>query len=203
MVKLDEVQFMLNNHTSEHFPFLSNTADVKEMRCRSLFYTSLGRLLMVDLGEDEDRFHTFMLPLTAAFENFGTMLAQAGTPLFAADEAKKALIGLARDLRGLAYALNTKTSYMMLFDWIYPSYTPVLIHAIDIWYHYPQVTTPVLKLFAELVFNRSQRLQFDISSPNGILLFREASKVICSYGKLFFHPLTMSMNQSFGGLTAM
>lgn len=51
------------------------------------------------------------------------------------------------------------------------------------WAHDPQVTTPVLKLFAELVQNRSQRLQFDISSPNGILLFREASKVICAYGK--------------------
>lgn len=60
----------------------------------------------------------------------------------------------------------------------------------------PQVTTPILKLFAELVQNRSQRLQFDVSSPNGILLFRltkdpilklnlfprEASNIICSYG---------------------
>lgn len=35
-----------------------------------------------------------------------------------------------------------------------------------------------------MVQNRSQRLQFDISSPNGILLFREASKVICTYGKI-------------------
>ena len=25
-------------------------------------------------------------------------------------------------------------------------------------------------------------MQFDVSSPNGILLFREASKLICSYG---------------------
>lgn len=65
----------------------------------------------------------------------------------------------------------------------YPSYTPILLRAIELWYHDPQVTTPVLKLFAELVQNRSQRLQFDVSSPNGILLFREASKIICSYGK--------------------
>lgn len=65
----------------------------------------------------------------------------------------------------------------------YPSYTPILLHAMELWYREPQVTTPVLKLFAELVQNRSQRLQFDASSPNGILLFREASKVICSYGK--------------------
>lgn len=183
LVKLDEVQFMLNNHTSEHFPFLGNNVAVTEMRCRSMFYTSLGRLLMVDLGEDEERFQNFMLPLTGTFESLGTMLASAETPLFAAEEAKKALIGLARDLRGLAFAFNTKSSYMMLFDWVYPSYTPILLHAMELWYHDPQVTTPVLKLFAELVQNRSQRLQFDVSSPNGILLFREASKVICSYGR--------------------
>lgn len=64
----------------------------------------------------------------------------------------------------------------------YPNYTPILLHAVELWHHEPQVTTPVLKLFAELVQNRSQRLQFDASSPNGILLFREASKIICSYG---------------------
>ncbi|XP_066902464.1 exportin-7 isoform X5 [Halyomorpha halys] len=182
LVKLDEVQFMLNSHTSEHFPFLGNGVEVSEMRCRSMFYTSLGRLLMVDLGEDEDRFITFMIPLTNAFESIGAMLQTAGTPVFAAEEARKALIGLARDLRGLAFAFNTKTSYMMLFDWIYPTYTPILLHAMDLWFREPQVTTPVLKLFAELVQNRSQRLQFDVSSPNGILLFREASKVISSYG---------------------
>uniref|UniRef100_T1H8L6 Importin N-terminal domain-containing protein n=1 Tax=Rhodnius prolixus TaxID=13249 RepID=T1H8L6_RHOPR len=170
------------NDESEHFPFLGNGVAVAEMRCRSMFYTSLGRLLMVDLGEDEDRFSSFMLPLTNAFESIGAMLANAGTPVFASEEAKKALIGLARDLRGLAFAFNTKTSYMMLFDWIYPAYTPILLHAMELWYREPQVTTPVLKLFAELVQNRSQRLQFDVSSPNGILLFREASKVISSYG---------------------
>jgi len=46
-------------------------------------------------------------------------MGAADTPLFAAEEAKKALIGLARDLRGLAFAFNTKSSYMMLFDWMY------------------------------------------------------------------------------------
>lgn len=49
---------------SEHFPFLGNSVAVSEMRCRTMFYTSLGRLLMVDLGEDEDRFDQFMLPVT-------------------------------------------------------------------------------------------------------------------------------------------
>ncbi|KAG1667827.1 Exportin-7 [Nymphon striatum] len=182
LIKLDEVQFMLNNHTSEHFPFLGNTSQISDLRCRSSFYTSLGRLLMVELGEDDDRFHQFMIPLTATFDAVGNMLANAETPLFQEEEAKKTLIGLARDLRGLAYAFNTKASYMMLFNWIYPNYFPVLHRAIELWYHSPSVTTPVLKLMSELVQNRSQRLLFDISSPNGILLFRETSKLLVNYG---------------------
>lgn len=97
-------------------------------------------------------------------------------------EAKKAIIGLARDLRGLAYALNSKVPYAMFFEWIYPDYTPVLLNAVEVWPLDPTVTTPVLKLFAELVNCRWQRLQGNESSPNGILLFSEASKLICIYG---------------------
>ena len=29
---------------------------------------------------------------------------------------------------------------MMLFDWIYPTYTPVMQRAVEIWYQDPQVT---------------------------------------------------------------
>lgn len=184
LVKLDAVQFMLTNHTAEHFPFLGNNAQISDMRCRTTFYTSLGRLLMIDLGEDEEKFDQFMLPLTNQMDTLGNLLLnqQANNGLYNVEEAKKALIGIARDLRGLAFAFNTKTSYMMLFDWIYPSYTPILHRAVELWFHDPNVTTPVLKLMAELVQNRSQRLQFEVSSPNGILLFRETSKMIVNYG---------------------
>lgn len=30
-----------------------------------MFYKSLGRLLMFDLGEDEERFYSFMAPITS------------------------------------------------------------------------------------------------------------------------------------------
>ena len=33
---------------------------------------------MVDLGEDEDKFDAFMLPLTTAFESLGAVLAAGG-----------------------------------------------------------------------------------------------------------------------------
>lgn len=45
-----------------------------------------------------------------------------------------------------------------------------------------QVTIPLLKFVAEFVLNKSQRLTFDSSSPNGILLFREVSKLTVAYG---------------------
>lgn len=35
------------------------------MRNRTTFYIALGRLLMVDLGEDEDKFESFMAPITS------------------------------------------------------------------------------------------------------------------------------------------
>ncbi|KAM6056117.1 ran-binding protein 17 isoform 2-T2 [Chlamydotis macqueenii] len=179
LVKIEAVKFMLQNHTSKHFPFLgvSDNYSLSDLRCRTVFYTCLTRLLMVDLGEDEDEFENFMLPLTVAFES----VTQVFNSSFEQEEAKRMLIGLARDLRGIAFALNTKTSYTMLFDWIYPAYISVLQRAIELWYREPACTTPVLKLMAEFMQNRSQRLNFDVSSPNGILLFREASKMICTY----------------------
>ncbi|XP_068625831.1 exportin-7-A [Battus philenor] len=183
LVKLEEVQFMLTHHTAEHFPFLGiSGVGTSEMRCRTMLYTALGRLLMVELGEDEERFHAFMMPLTAAFESIIGLLGPPESPLFASEDAKKTLIGLARDLRGLAFAFNTKTTYMMLFDWIYPVYMKVLLRGLEVWFSEPALSTPVLKLAAELAQNRNQRLHFDVSSPNGILLFRELSAIICAYG---------------------
>jgi hypothetical protein len=44
-----------------------------------MFYTSLGRLLMVDLGEDEEKFDAFMIPLTQSFESLGQVLLNSGS----------------------------------------------------------------------------------------------------------------------------
>ncbi|XP_045115534.1 exportin-7-like isoform X3 [Portunus trituberculatus] len=181
LARLDAVQVMLNNHTSEQFPFLAIGEPVQVMRHRTSFYTCLGRLLILDLGEDEEKFIQFMIPITSALDNVKQLLAQADTPVFRAEEAKKELIGLARDLRGLAHGLDSPISCMMFFYWIYPTCTAIMIQSMEIWHHDPQVTTPVLKLFAEII-HRSSKLQFHASSSNGILLFQEASKILSTYG---------------------
>ena len=68
----------------------------------------------------------------------------------------------------------------LLFDWLYPAHLPTLRACLEAWADSPDVTTPALKFMAELAYNKTQRLTFDSSSPNGILLFREVSKVRCS-----------------------
>jgi len=82
-----------------------------------------------------------------AFDSLGAMLSQVDSPLFnQVEEAQKCVIGLARDLRGLAFAFNTKQSYMMFFDWLYPDYAAVYLRALQLWYHQPHVIkNPIAK----------------------------------------------------------
>ena len=47
------------NHTAQHYLFIGVNVGVTEIWCRSMLYTSLGRLLMVDIEEDEDKFEAF------------------------------------------------------------------------------------------------------------------------------------------------
>uniref|UniRef100_A0A0D9UZN9 Importin N-terminal domain-containing protein n=1 Tax=Leersia perrieri TaxID=77586 RepID=A0A0D9UZN9_9ORYZ len=101
---------------------------------------------------------------------------------FQTDVVKYAFIGLMRDLRGIAMATNSRRTYGLLFDWLYPSRMPLLLKAISLCADEPAVTTPLLKFMCEFVLNKAQRLTFDSSSPNGILLFREVSKLIVAYG---------------------
>ncbi|CAI7818815.1 unnamed protein product [Closterium sp. NIES-54] len=107
---------------------------------------------------------------------------------FRTEPVKFALIGLFRDLRGITMATNSRRTFGLLFDWLYPAHMPLILRTAQFWSDTPAVTTPLLKFFAEFVVNKTQRLTFDSSSPNGILLFREASKLVVTYGK---HALAM------------
>ena len=71
---------------------------------------------------------------------------------------------------------------MQIFDWLYPSYLQLFNKAVELRYNEPFLIMPILKLMTKIVQNRSQRLRFEISLPNGILLFREASRLVYTYG---------------------
>nr|XP_028954506.1 exportin-7-like [Malus domestica] len=173
LLKLDTVKFILANHTREHFPFL------EEYRCsrsRTTFYYIIGWLIFME--DSPVKFKSSMDPLLQVFAN----LESTPDSMFRTDAVKYGLIGLMRDLRGIAMATNSRRTYGFLFDWLYPAHMPLLLKGILHWSDTPEVTTPLLKFMAEFAFNKAQRLTFDSSSPNGILLFREVSKLIVAYG---------------------
>ncbi|XVF41019.1 hypothetical protein PTKIN_Ptkin01aG0246900 [Pterospermum kingtungense] len=173
LLKLETVKFIIANHTREHFPFL------EEYRCsrsRTTFYYTIGWLIFME--DSPVKFKSSMEPLLQVF------LSLESTPdsVFHTDAVKYALIGLMRDLRGIAMATNSRRTYGLLFDWLYPAHMPLILKGITHWTDTPEVTTPLLKFMAEFVLNKAQRLTFDSSSPNGILLFREVSKLLVAYG---------------------
>lgn len=173
LLKLDTVQYIISNHNRENFRFLE---DYRCTRCRTKFYYIIGVLIFME--DSQMKFRTSMDPLLQVFIN----LESTPDALFRSDVVKFALIGLMRDLRGIAMATNSRRTYGFLFDWLYPAHMPLLLRAITNWTDTPEVTTPLLKFMAEFVQNKSQRVTFDSSSPNGILLFREVSKIAVAYG---------------------
>jgi exportin-7 len=93
------------------------------------------------------------------------------------------VVGLFRDLRGIASAIATRRTYCLFFDWLYPAHLPTILACLSAWADVPAVTTPLLKFVSEFAYNKSQRITFDSSSPNGILLFREVG--CWAQGRLF------------------
>ncbi|CAI5957507.1 unnamed protein product [Closterium sp. NIES-65] len=179
LLKLDSVNFILANHTSEHFPFLDEPSSTRN---RTIFYFTLTRLLFME--DSPQKFKAFVAPLQLVFVKLESMPDAS----FRTEPVKFALIGLFRDLRGITMATNSRRTFGLLFDWLYPAHMPLILLTAQFWSDTPAVTTPLLKFFAEFVVNKTQRLTFDSSSPNGILLFREASKLVVTYGK---HALAM------------
>ncbi|CAM9146814.1 unnamed protein product, partial [Choristocarpus tenellus] len=81
----------------------------------------------------------------------------------------------------------------MLFDALYPAHFGVFVRAAEEWSDSPEVTTSLIKFMQEFVYNKAQRLVFDQSSPNGILLFRECSKIAVAFGtRVMQLPVTTS-----------
>ena len=180
LLKLDAVHYMLRHHTADDFPFLQVPGNV---RLRTLFYSTLCKLLFLD--DANIKFKVFMEPFTRLLRS----LKEQDDVSFASPPVRAALVGVLRDLRGIVSACSNRRTYALFFDWVYPAFTPLFQRAVAVYYGEPEVTTPLLKLYAELVYNKAQRLTFDSSSPNGILLFRDASAILVATARASEEPL--------------
>ncbi|KAL3148536.1 hypothetical protein ABBQ38_013973 [Trebouxia sp. C0009 RCD-2024] len=175
--KLEAVHFMLQHHTSDDFGFLEEHA-----RNRTIFYHTLSKLLFME--DAPSNFKSFVAPLQQVL--VGLASTSSGATNAAAlrqSVPQQTVVGVFRDLRGIALATNSRRTYGLLFDWLYPAHFPVISCCLEAWADTPEVTTALLRFMAEFVMNKNTRLAFDSSSPNGILLFREVSKVLTRYGQ--------------------
>ena len=186
LLRIDTIGPILTNHTAENFPFLAHGSNTRN---RTTFYFTIGRLLFMD--DSQQKFKYFVEPFT----NLINQLKQQAqdTNAFRSQEAKVALIGLFRDIRGVTQAATSRKTYGMVFDWLYPQCFPLVQRTAEAWCDDPEVITPLLKFMCEFVHNKTQRLVFDSSSVNGILLFREVSKLLTIYGN---YVLSLGTNVS-------
>lgn len=185
LCKLATIREMIANHDEDNFLFMKGS-DVRMGRHRTTFYQTLLRILFANGGsnfDSETEFVRFMEPLDRKLKLLASLPNKQS---FITDvSVRAAVVGVLRDMRGVVSTVLNRKTYGFFFDWFYEGHSAVLLNICDIFSAagITEVTNVLLKFYAELVFNKSQRIAFDCSSPNGILLFREASKIIVLYGR--------------------
>ena len=178
---------ILSSHRFDAFPFLTR-AGAQKAKLHCAFYLIIGRVLFK--SGNVDNFETFMAPFEQSFAAL-----QAMTNL-RSEQSALATIALTRKLQGLLEACVSYTTYMLMFDWLYPAYLPLILRLCETFADNVVVASSILHLFCEFAFNRSQRIRFDANSANGIILFRETSNLL----NLYAHRLLNAKPESGGEL---
>ncbi|KAI9189944.1 hypothetical protein H9P43_001377 [Blastocladiella emersonii ATCC 22665] len=172
MAKLDATKALLQDHA---FAFLDACPST-----RTGYYTTLSRILFCEDVSD-DQFAAFVRPLDDRFAALARIHASGDAHALKTPLAQRTLIGLFRDLRGCLTSVTNKSNFSLFWDWLYPGKIELVVAAMDALAGTPEVAVALLKFFSELVLNRSNRLVFDLNSVNGILLFRETSRLLRVY----------------------
>lgn len=174
--KLESIKGMISNHSIQNFQFLAETCN---MHSRVVFYNVLTKLLFADEYTEQ----TFLNYMNSIEKVFDPLEKIQSIEQFRTTDVKIVLSGLFRDLRGICNSCTSKQKYQFFFEWLFHSHMPLLIKTAQALSDIPEVMNSLLKFMSEFVFNRTQRIEFESSSPNGILLFKETSKLLTIYGQ--------------------
>lgn len=178
LLNLDTVRFLAMHHTEDHFPFLAVPSNARH---RTTFHATLTRLLLSPHGEDKLglTFEQFLEPIV----NTLAQLSQLSPNDLRNENCRRPLIGVFRDLRGITASLHNRKTYSALFEILHPLHLPLMAKVADVWYDQTDVIISLLRFLHEFCHNKANRVNFDQSSANGILLFRCTSEVVCAYGR--------------------
>lgn len=107
LLKLEAVGYILAHHTPENFPFLNSPANGRN---RTTFYFTLTKLLFVE--DSPQQFKVFVTPQQQVLVNLASVSQNAtSAPMLRQAGVQDAVIGLMRDLRGIAMATNSRRTY--------------------------------------------------------------------------------------------
>ncbi|KAI9309258.1 armadillo-type protein [Cunninghamella echinulata] len=186
----ETTQLLLPNHMSSDLTFFNNP---KQRSNRILFYKVLCRLVFAEDNIGEREFFEFMQPFDIKIEQLGPLQSDAD---FQQESSRTTLQGIFLDLSGFLASIQNRRYYNLFFDWFHPDYTRILLRAMEAWAPDP-ICNSLLIFFSEFVYNRAQRLNFEYSSPNGILMFRDISRIICTYGQRSLEYQIQDENQKY------
>jgi exportin-7 len=191
LLSLETIRFLSINHTEEHFAFLSVPGNARQ---RTVFHATLTRLLLSPSGEEKLglSFEQFLEPILNKLIQLGALSLID----LRAEGCRQPLVGVFRDLRGITASLHNRKAYNSLFDSLHPQHLPLLSKVADVWHDQTDVIISLLRFLHEFCHNKANRVNFDQSSPNGILLFRCTSDVVCAYGKRLLSVPPLSSNDS-------
>jgi exportin-7 len=182
LLVLESVNYLVHNHTGNDFPFLgyeynpTSSSQMCDNKYRTVFYSALSRLVFSSSEDVNNQFDVFIAP------NVDIVQKLNQSPNLRDVNIRLAIIGIMRDLRGISSSTYNKRTYNLLFEILLPDLFPLMIRIAETWYDDAVVMTALFKFMQEFVFNKNQRILFDQSSANGILLFRETSSIVCAYG---------------------
>ena len=136
LLGLETVNFIVHNHTGQHFPFLGYNNDNKY---RISFYSALSRLVFSSSEDLNNAFDAFIAP------NIEILSQLSQTTDLKSAAVRTAIIGALRDLRGITAATYNKRTYNLLFDALYPASFPLFLRIAEVWYDDPTTMTALLK----------------------------------------------------------
>jgi exportin-7 len=87
--------------------------------------------------------------------------------------------------KGIVQGMNTCKNFGLFFDWFYPEYFTCVTKTMSAFIDDDEIVILIFKFLCEMVNNRCSRLRFDAWNINGLIVFKETSKIVVQYLSAF------------------
>lgn len=144
---------------------------------QTTFYQILSRLVFK--GSNIDMFPLFITPFTTQLQQLVAIPNLRAMPRQLIDQ----VILLVHKLHGVVSAINSMVVFTIFYEWFFETnrFASLILRLCETFWDTTEVLHPILDFYAELIWNKSQRIRFDSNSPNGIILFKETYKIVSTY----------------------